>query len=502
MAVCRLIFLLSMAQELVQHQSITQTQTLSPLQVALVRLLELPVSDLSERVQNEMLENSALEEADREEPATHDEETETGEDDHDTRDDETGTGDDDALGDYLNADDVPDYLVNRTEEQREQRDIMLTEDTSFYENLRRQVSEHDLSGQEKQLMEYLIGSLDADGYLRKDLDTLCDELAIYHNLTTSREELEKLLKILQSFEPRGIGARNLQECLRLQLTNPEQPLNYRREALEVVDRCFDDFIHKRKENIMRRLGMDEETYAHVLRELTHLNPLPGNALNEGNSPSAPTVVPDFYVTVNSEGEAEVSLNNGDIPELRISPSFRDSIKEFSANSKNLSREQKDTYIYMRQKVEAAQSFIDILHRRRQTLLAVMGTIVRLQRPFFDEDDESCLRPMTLKDIAERTNLDISTVSRVTNSKYVQTDYGTYPLKFFFSSQFVSKDGEDLSSRQIKAALRELIENEDKTKPLPDEALATMLKSKGFPVARRTVAKYREQIGFPPARLRR
>lgn len=498
-----------MAQKLVQTQSTAQTQTLSPLQVALVRLLELPVSDLSGRVQNEMLENSALEEADRDDSADRDDDLGGNDGDQAAPGDEQAApedgqpgGDDEALGDYLNEDDVPDYLVNRADEQRESRDIPLTEDTSFYENLRRQVSEHDLSPQEQQLMEYVIGSLDADGYLRKDLDTLSDELAVYHNVAATREELEKLLRVLQSFEPRGIGARDLQECLRLQLTDPERPLNYRRQDLEVVNRCFDDFVHKRKESIMRRLNMDEETYARVVRELTRLNPLPGNALNEGSSPAAPTVVPDFYVTIGSNGDAEVRLNEGDVPELRVSRAFRDSISEFAARRDKLTREQKDAYLYARQKVEAAQSFIDILHRRRQTLLAVMGTIVKLQRPFFDEDDESLLRPMTLKDIAERTHLDVSTVSRVTSSKYVQTDYGTYPLKFFFSSQFTSDGGEELSSRQIKAALREIIEHEDKTRPFPDEALAALLKERGFPVARRTVAKYREQIGLPSARLRR
>ena len=392
--------------------------------------------------------------------------------------------------------------VTQADEARERHEIPLTEDASFYESLNRQVNECDLTAEEKTLLEYLIGSLDADGFLRKDLETLADELAVYHNINTDKTELERLLGVLQTFEPRGIGARNLQECLRLQLTDPDNRSPYRKQALDVVNRCFDDFIHKRKENIKRRMDWNEETYGHVMHELTRLNPRPGSALNEGESHAAPTVVPDFFLTVADDGSLVIRLNHGEVPELRVSRAFRDSIREYADKKNKLSREQKDTYLYACRKVEAAQSFIDILHRRNNTLYAVMRTIAELQRPFFDEDDESRLRPMTLKDVAERTRLDISTVPRVTNSKYVQTAYGTYPLKFFFSSQFKTNEGEELSSRKIKAMLRRLIEEEDKNAPLPDEALAAQLKEQGYPVARRTVAKYREQMGFPPARLRR
>lgn len=491
-----------MPQKLIQRQTQTQTQTLSPMQVAFVRMLELPVTDLEERVRNEMLENSALEENDDDRRAEEETEQRETDDEGDGYEDDVPTHVNDALGDYLNDDETPDYLKTQADEARERHEIPLTEDASFYESLNRQVNECDLTPEERTLLEYLIGSLDADGFLRKDLETLADELAVYHNIDTDKKELERLLGVLQTFEPRGIGARNLQECLRLQLTDPDNRSPHRRQALDVVDRCFDDFIHKRKENIKRRMGWDEETYGHVMHELTHLNPRPGSALNEGESHAAPTVVPDFFLTVADDGSLTIRLNHGEVPELRVSRAFRDSIREYADKKNKLSREQKDTYLYACRKVEAAQSFIDILHRRNNTLYAVMRTIAELQRPFFDEDDESRLRPMTLKDVAERTRLDISTVSRVTNSKYVQTAYGTYPLKFFFSSQFKTNEGEELSSRKIKALLRRLIEEEDKNAPLPDEALAARLKEQGYPVARRTVAKYREQMGFPPARLRR
>ena len=489
-----------MAQKLTQTQTATQTQTLTPLQVTLVKMLELPLTDMEERVRNEMLENSALEEGNSEDSENNNEDDGRNEDED--SDPNLSADTDEAIGDYLTEDDIPDYLQARADADRERHEIPLTGGDSFYDSLRDQIGEHDLSEHEQELMEYLIGSLDSDGFLRKDLDMLADELAIYHNISTTKEELEKLLGILQTFEPRGIGARSLQECLRLQLKDPDNRSPYKKLSLEVIDRCFDDFIHKRWDTIMKRLGIDEETFNHVKHELTHLNPQPGSALNEGGTMGAPTVIPDFYVSVDDNGQATVSLNSGDIPDLRVSPAFKDSIKEYSAHKDKLNRQQKDAYVYAKQKVDAAQTFIDILHRRQQTLYSVMHAIVQLQRPFFDEDDEMLLKPMTLKDIAERTGLDISTVSRVTGSKYVQTDYGIYPLKFFFSGQFTSEKGEEQSSRLIKATLREIVEKEDKKHPLSDEAIAAKLKEKGFNVARRTVAKYREQIGIPTARMRR
>lgn len=487
-----------MAQKLVQNISQAQTQQLSTIQVALAGLVALPLAELAERVQDEMVDNAALEEkgGDTEEELAA---TTDGDDEWE----DNGHGElGEALGDYPNDDETPDYLRERADTEREHHEIPLTAGTSFYDDLVRQIGEHDLDEREREIMDYLIGSLDEDGFLRKELDTLADELAIYHNIPTDTPELERLLKVLQSFEPRGIGARTLQECLRLQLEDPDRRSPYTKKALEVLDRCFKEFTSRRWDIIGKRLGLDDEMLGHVRHELTHLNPMPGSALGSDRTALAPTVIPDFHVTVGRDGLPEVTLNRGDIPELHVSRAFRDSIRQY-AGQRNLTREQREAYIYARQKVDAAQTFISLIRRRGDTLLAVMQSIVDLQADFFtNDDDETLLRPLTLKEVAARAGVDISTVSRVTGSKYVQTDYGTYPLKFFFSSQFTSEDGEELSARQVRNALRDIIEAEDKRRPLADEALAEQLKAQGLPVARRTVAKYREQMGIPPARLRR
>ncbi len=516
-----------MAQKLEQHAEGVQQQQLSNLQVAVAKLVELPVTDLAERVRNEMLDNAALEEADGRNGAddadascedfgpdaenaeadgadgqdgTQNEEEEPRPETDDAYDE---YGDEaDALGDYLSADDTPDYLLRRAESESERREAPLSGGMSFYESLCAQIGERDLTAHEREVMEYLVGSLDADGFLRKDDAALADEMAIYRGVDTTPEEVARLVGVLQTFEPRGVGARTLRECMRIQLSDPERRTRYTQLALAVVDKYFKDFAAKRWDEVRRRLGVDEDTFAGVLRELTHVNPLPGTALGESAAAAAPAVVPDFHVEVRADGEAVVTLDNGDVPELRVSRAFRDSVAQYAARRAKLSREQRDAYVYARQKVEAAQSFINLLSRRNQTLLAVMRAIVRLQRPFFDEDDEDLLRPLALKDVAALAGVDISTASRVTSSKYVQTRYGLYPLKFFFSSQFTASDGEELSARKVKAALRGLIEGEDKRRPYSDDALAAKLKEQGFAVARRTVAKYRDGMGFPTARLRR
>ncbi len=523
-----------MAQRLEQTQAAVQTQQLSSLQVAVAKLVELPVTELATRVRDEMVDNAALEEKDSDaypDSADHDNDLAS---DTDARSDAEAEGDDDglgpdgedaateadsdnsfeesedygteadAMGDYFSADDVPDYLQQRAEEERDRREVPFSAQGSFYEDLQRQIGEQNLSEHEQQVMEYLIGSLDEDGFLRKDLDALVDELAIYHNITTSRTELEHLLGILQRFDPRGIGARSLQECLHLQLTDPDQQGPYTKLALAVVDKCFKDFVGRRWDVVKRRLNMDDDTFDHVRHCLTHLNPRPGSALSESASAGAPTIVPDFYVRTSSDGDSlQVTLNNGDVPELRVSPAFRDSLQQYGGSKANLTREQRDAYTYARQKVDAAKSFINLLSRRKETLLSVMRCIADKQRDFFlNDDDEEQLHPLGLKDVAEKVGVDISTVSRVTNSKYVQTLYGTYPLKFFFSQQFTTTDGDELSARKVKAALRTLIEGEDKHHPLPDEELALRLKAQGYNVARRTVAKYRDMLGLPTARLRK
>lgn len=504
-----------MKQQLEQSQNAIQTQQLSSLQVAVAKLVELPITELAVRVRDEMIDNAALEEKDNGGYNDNDADFEF---DNQSKDDESDNDnyldiekeekeayshEADDIGDYLSADDVPDYLQQRTDEESNRKEIQYSESNSFYEELQKQISEHNLTQHEQEVMEYLIGSLDEDGLLRKQLYAIVDELAIYHNIQTNEQELEHLLKVLQQFEPRGIGARSLQECLRIQLLATEHPTPYTKLALAVVDRCFKDFMARHWDVVKRRLNFDDESFQRVRSELVHLNPRPGSALNESTSYSAPTIVPDFYVQVTEDLKLQVSLNNGDVPELHISPAFKDSIKQYANIKKSLSRQQKDAYTYARKKVEAAQSFLNLLSRRRQTLLSVMQAIAEKQNKFFlNDDDENELKPLTLREIAEMANVDISTVSRVTNSKYVQTTYGTYPLKFFFSSQFTTSEGDELSARKVKTALRTIIENEDKKHPLSDEALSAMLKEQGFAVARRTVAKYRDMLGFATARLRK
>ena len=458
-----------MSQKLIQTQKEEQTQQLSAVQVAMARLLELPVMDLEQRVRNELEDNAALEEAgpDKDEEDMPAETTEVGDNESENAEDEPHV--DDETADYLTEDDIPDYLL-RQRNEAEEREVQLAATNNAYDELYRQIGEHDLDDQQRRIMEYLIGSLDNDGYLRKDLRTISDELAIYQNLDVSEEELEQLLRLLQRFEPRGIGARDLQECLRVQLESPELKSPFKALAIAIIDRC--------------------------------LNPKPGSALNETMAGAAPTAIPDFYVHVEDDGSISVRLNNGDVPELRVSKAFKDTVREFGGH-KDLNKSQRDAYVYARKKVGDAQLFIELINRRRKTLMGVMRGIVERQRDFFlNEDDEMQLVPMTLRDVSERAGVDISTVSRVTGSKYVQTQHGLYPLKFFFSSQFTSGEGEELSSRQAKAALREAIAAEDKRHPLADEALTLVMKEKGFPISRRTVAKYREQLGIPKSGLRK
>ena len=487
-----------MAQELKQEQKLTQTQTLSTMQVALASLVELPLMDFTERIKNELLDNAALEEDDHHQD--DDLETFGGDDDW------SGEGDSqlsDTLSDYANEDDIPSYLQERADTETERREVPLVGDTSPFDDLTKQIGEHDLTDEERQVMEYLIGSLDDDGFLRKDLDALVDELAIYHNIYTDRAQLEHLLHILQTFEPSGIGARSLQECLRLQILDDSSPAPYKKQALRVVDRYFKDFTARRWDVIADKLSLPPDEMESVRHYLTHLNPRPGRQLGSGASASAQTIIPDFFVDCDKDGHITLTLNMGDVPRLHLSAAFTDSIKQYAKMRDKLTRSQRDAYTYARQKVESAQTFISLVERRQQTLRAVMGAIVDFQRSFFvEEDDESQLRPLTLKDVAGKAGVDISTVSRAANSKYVQTAYGVYPLKYFFSSQFTTEDGDALSARKVRAALKRIVDAEDKRHPLADEALAKRLQEEGLPVARRTVAKYREQLGILSARLRR
>ncbi len=507
-----------MPQKLVQSQALQQVQTLSPQQVLQVRLLEMPVSVLEQRVKNELIDNGALEEclgsfedADASSPEEAYAGEDAGTDGDETAGLEGGLPSDEyrpadvrqAMDDYRSPDDVPDYLLQERGGRNRPETMNYGDTTSFYEQMTEQMNECDLTPREKELMTYLIGSLESDGLLKKKLSTLADELEIYAGMQTTEAELEKVLARLQTFDPPGIGARDLRECLLLQLRRDGSRRSLRkRQEYEIIDKMFDEFTHKRWDRIAARLHLTEAECERLQRDLKKLNPRPGSAMGEVVGHNYQQVVPDFAVEADDNGEITLSLNKGDVPELRISPSFLETLRQVDAGRAKMSRPEREALQYTRRKIEKAQGFIEAVKQRRHTLTAVMQAIIDLQRPFFLEGDETLLRPMILKDVAGRTGLDISTVSRAANSKYVETRYGTYPLKWFFSDGFVTNDGQEIATRKILAALKELVEAEDKKRPLSDEALKAMLNGKGFPVARRTVAKYREQLGIPVARLRK
>lgn len=483
-----------------QTQAQQQVQTLSPQQILAVKLLELPTIELEERIHAELLDNPALEEGD-----AHDDADGELDENYDSSEEggETDTEEDLSLGDYRTEDDIPDYKLQENNRSKEDKaeNIPFSDSVSFYETLKEQLDMQHLTPQERQLGEYIIGSLDDDGLLRKSMDTLVDELTIYQGLDVTSEQLERMLSVIQDFDPAGIGARSLQECLLLQIERKEDsPL--KQTEYDIVSKCCDDFTKKNKEKIIQKLDITEQQYNAAVVELAKLNPRPGSSMGEVIGKNLQQIVPDFIVETGENGDITLSLNNRNIPKLHLSREFTDMLDEHTRNKSNQSKESKDAFLFLKQKVDAAQGFINAVKQRQQTLLCTMQAIIDLQRPFFEEGDETLLRPMILKDVAERTKLDVSTVSRVSNSKYVQTNYGIYSLKFFFSDGYITENGEELSVREIKRILKECVDGENKEKPYTDDELSDMLKGKGYPIARRTVAKYRQQLNIPVARLRR
>ena len=481
----------------IQSQAQQQIQTLSPQQILVVKLLELPAVELEDRIHAELLENPALEEG-KEDAAT--DEYADGVSPEEGMDNDAN--DYDSLSDYLTEDDIPDYKLQEHNRSREgvAEEIPFSDAVSFYEILKEQLAMQDLTDEQREIAEYLIGSLDDDGLLRKSIESVMDELAIYRGIYTTENELNKILEIIQDFDPAGIGARNLQECLLIQINRKaDSPL--KQIELDIIGKCCDEFTRKNKDKIIQKLGITEEQYNEALAELTKLNPRPGSSLGEAMGRNFQQIIPDFIVETFDDGTITLNLNNRNVPELRLSREFTELLDEHTRNKENQSKESKDALMFLRQKVDAAQGFINAV-KRQHTLLTTMQTIIDIQRPFFLEGDESLLKPMILKDVAERAKLDISTISRVSNSKYVQTNYGIYSLKFFFSDGYTTEDGEELSVREIKRILKECVDNEDKEKPYTDDELAEILKAKGYPIARRTVAKYRQQLNIPVARLRR
>ena len=497
-----------MAQSQIQEQKQEQRlqQAVSQQQLLQSHLIELPIQQFAERIETEMHDNPALE-SDSENPDLQEypdyPDSPEATDDFDVQREREERSDAlDAALENIGRDDedLPVYHGGQSSVE-EREEMVYGQSVSFYDELLEQVGEMELSDQERYVMEYLIRSLDDDGFLRTPLENIADELAIYHNIDLSTGQLETVLKKLQRLDPPGIGARTLQECLLLQVNRREKSA-ITLSMEKVLTDYFDEFTKKHWEKIAQQMTMDELQAETVFHELRRLNPKPGAAMGETIGRSMQQITPDFVVDTQDDGTVTFSLNNGDVPQLQVSQSFADLLKEYQSNKDGLSRQMKEALLYTKQKVDAAQSFIDAVQVRRRTLTLTMKAIIQLQHRFFEEGDEALLRPMILKDVAERTGLNLSTVSRVSNSKYVQTRWGIFPLKYFFSDGYVTESGEELSTREIKAALRELIDAEDKRKPMSDDALSEALKEKGYPIARRTVAKYREQLGIPIARLRK
>ena len=493
-----------------QEQALKQTQAITQQQMLQSHLVELPINQLLERINTEMDDNPALEAEPQGEPAGDDgQPADPSHDDGQAEEDyatvrereERQSALDEALA-SIGRDDGELPVYHGGQAAAEEREEMVYGDTAtFYDQLKEQMGETELTPRQRTIMEYIIGSLDDDGLLRKSTDAIADELAIYHGTDTTAEEVDGVLARLQQFDPPGIGARNLQECLLLQIDRRE-PSPMTEMMRRVVAHMFGYFTKKHWDKIRAALSLDDRRAAELLRELRKLNPKPGASMGEAVGRSVHQITPDFIVDTQDDGTVTFTLNTGDVPELRVSQSFVDTMRQYREDSGSMSRQMKEALLYTKKKVEAAQGFIEAIKVRRRTLTMTMQAIINWQHRFFEDGDEASLRPMILKDIAEKTGLDISTVSRVTGSKYAQTRWGTFPLRHFFSDSLVTESGEELSTRRIKAALRDIVEAEDKQRPLSDDALKDALAAQGFPIARRTVAKYREQLGIPIARLRR
>ncbi len=496
-----------MAQEQIQEQRLTQqqklAQSITQQQLLQAQLIELPVTQLMERITAEMDDNPALE------PSTEDPEYQNTPENTDSTDnaeesyeqEERQSALDEALQSLGRDDEELPVYQGGMSNQEDREDIVYGQSQSFYDQLIEQMNLFDLTEEERNIMEYLIGSLDEDGLLRKPLHSIADELAIYHNIDVSEQEIEQVLLKLQDFDPAGIGARTLQECLLLQIERRE-PSHLKELMQRTIEDYFELFTKKhwnRLQQVLKLTDLQNET---LIKELRKLNPKPGTAMGEVMGRSIQQITPDFIVDTQDDGTVTFALNTGDIPELHVSQSFTDTLNEYQTNKENMSRQMKEALLYTKKKVDAALGFIEAIRVRSNTLTTTMRAIIQWQHRFFEDGDEASLRPMILKDIAEKTGLALSTVSRVSNSKYAQTRWGIFPLRYFFSDGYKTAEGEELSTREIKIALREIIAAEDKRKPLSDDTLKDLLAEKGYPIARRTVAKYREQMGIPVARLRK
>jgi RNA polymerase sigma-54 factor len=483
-----------MEQKLILQQKLLQK--LSPQQIQVIKLLEIPTVQLEQRIKKELEENPVLElESDnpkQQEEESVTQEAEAGKD----ADNEEFTFDDY----YAEDEDIPSYKLNTNNYSKDDKyvDVPFSVGTTFHEFLYEQLGLIALTDEQKELAEYIIGNIDDDGYLRRDLLSISDDLAFNLNMEVPEEELHKILMEIQQFDPPGVGARDLRESLLIQLSRKKS------DDLElariIVKDFFNEFTKKHYSKIQLKLELSEEELKEGIEQVLKLNPKPGSSYSNPLNKSNQHIVPDFILD-NIDGELNLSLNQRNVPNLIINDTYQDMLLSLSENQKK-KKNDKEAMLFVKQKMDSARWFIDAIQQRQTTLLLTMSEIISFQKEYFREGDETMLKPMILKDIAERTNLDISTISRVSNSKYIQTHFGIYPLKYFFSEGLQKDDGEEVSTREIKTILKECIDNESKKKPLTDEKLAQILKDKSYNIARRTVAKYREQLGIPVARLRK
>ena len=467
-----------------QKQVLSLQQKLSPQQIQMIKLLELPAVQLEQRIKQEIEDNIVLEEEER-----------SSEDDEQPQQI--------SVDEYLHDDDTPSYKsrINNFSKDDKQRPVYLTEGRSLQEYLIEQLRYRNLPDRDMRLAVYLVGSIDEDGYLRRDLESVADDIAFTMGLETTAGELERLLGIIHELEPAGIGARDLRECLLLQMAQMPVNTRPRRLARKILTSYFDEFVKKHYEKLMARLQISEDDFRDAIAEIRHLSPKPGNLYAEGGTDTTPYIIPDFILDY-QDGRFNLSLNSYNVPEVRVNRRYMEMIREMVGSDGRVREKDKEAIQFVKNKIDSAKWFISAIKQRHDTLMRTMQTILDYQQEYFKDGDKSKLRPMILKDIADRTGLDVSTISRVVNSKYVQTQFGIILLKSLFSEAMQTDSGEEVSSYEIKNILQQCIDEEDKRRPLTDETLMDILNSKGYRIARRTVAKYREMLGIPVARLRK
>ncbi len=483
-----------------QFLQLKLSQKLSPQQIQLMKLIQLPTQAFEQRLKEEMVENPALEAGKEEDEYEKDEFENEEYDDYDEFENDRIDAEDINIDEYLSNDETPDYKLqaNNYSDDDEDRSMPFAAPVSFHQDLINQLNTFILNDEEREIAEFLVGSIDDMGYIRRSIPDIVDDMAFTQGIYTDEKNVEKILHIIHELEPSGVGARDLQECLLLQLKH-KTPTEAVDLAIDVLEHQFEAFTKKHYDKLLQKYGVSQDQLKKAIDEIEKLNPKPGGAFT-GNNKMVEHVVPDFTIRI-VEGELELSLNGRNAPELHISKDYQEMMQTYKA-SRDKSNQQKEAVQFIKQKLDSAKWFIDAIRQRQETLFVTMNAIMHYQEEFFLDGDETKLKPMILKDIADMVGLDISTVSRVANSKYVETPYGTKLIKEFFSEAMKNDQGEDVSTLEIKKILQNVIEEEDKHKPLPDDQLADILKEKGYPIARRTIAKYREQLDIPVARMRK